>query len=153
MSAREDADTDEPVRIFILEDDSALGETMRRALAEHFVVHLAADMEETQALFAEHRYDVVISDLFIKAREGDGRGQGGVTLIGALRSGLLDFPDWGRTVPIVAITGASAYNGFDPLAVAANVGATAVLRKPFSSVELTEAVVEQLRPERSARWD
>ena len=61
----------------------------------------------------------------------------GIELIHALRAG-------GSVIPIVAMTGDSC-RGFDVLSAAKDLGATAVLHKPFSSDDLVTAIGVALR--------
>lgn len=127
-------------RVLIFEDDAPLAQLWAGHLRDHYVVDIAADMAEASVLVRGNEYAVVISDLFITDDDGRADNEGGVTLISSLREGLAGYPAWCRTVPVIAVTGAGAFNGFDPLTVASNVGANRVLRKPVSLDELLDVV-------------
>jgi len=136
-------------RILLFEDDAPLANTICHFLGVEFRVDAAEDLVEAQTLVMRTQYDAVICDLFIVEADSPssvgGSRDGGITLISSLRNQLVGFPAWGRTVPIVAITGARPFNWFDPLQGAANVGATVVLRKPFTDVELIDAVASAIQ--------
>lgn len=136
-------------RVLLFDDDVALAATWIGYLEADFDVDHAEDMAEAVELLNQAEYDVVVCDLFIKKVDGVPNGEGGVTLISALRNKLFGMPAWGRTVPIIAITGAGQFNGFDPLRVAGNVGAETLLRKPVSPAQLIDAVSSEIDRARS----
>lgn len=138
-------------RVLLFEDNVALAITLAGYLELDFEVDHAEDMAEAIELVTGNEYDAVVCDLFFKRGDAASGAEGGVTLISALRNSLLDLPPWGRVVPIIAITGAGEFNGFDPLSVAASVGAGAVLRKPISSAELIDAVSTAIARARRSR--
>ena len=90
-------------------------------------VDLAADGEEGVALFAEHRHDLVVTDLLMPVMEGHD----------AIREIRRLAPD----VKILAISGGSPVRPAEGgLAVAERMGADASLAKPFSSAQLQRTV-------------
>ena len=128
-------------RVLLFEDDLLLATDLASELSAEYEVDIAQDLEEAILLAKGTEYVALVSDLFV---EGDEAG-GGVTLIGALRSGLRDLPAWGRDVPIVAMTGAQPFNGFDALEVAANLGANATVRKPIDIENLLGTLALHIR--------
>jgi len=108
-------------KLLIAEDDRALAETMREALAEDFSVDLAVNGTEAVAQAWDNRPDVVVMDARMPRMNG----------YDACRA-LRDDP---RTadMPIIMVTG-----GTEPsLASAAfDAGATDHMSKPFSISQL-----------------
>lgn len=125
-------------RVLIFEDDERQAQALQEKLAGVYEVDLAHDMSEALFLANAHAYAAVISDLFFSLGANERTPKGGVSLITKFRSGLGGAPAWGRTVPIIAVSGAAPFNGFDPLETAANVGANAVLRKPINTERLLD---------------
>ena len=110
--------------ILIIDDDRQMRRLLTRILtgAGH-TVRQAANGRDGIALFAEQRADLVITDMVMPDMEG-------IETILSLRRG-------NPTLPIIAISG-----GSDPvyLRAAASLGASEVLRKPFSPHALLEAL-------------
>ena len=110
--------------ILIIDDDRQMRRLLTRILtgAGH-TARQAVNGRDGIALFAQQRADVVITDMVMPDMEG-------IETILSLRR---ENP----TLPIIAISG-----GTDPvyLRAAASLGATEVLRKPFSPQALLEAL-------------
>jgi DNA-binding NtrC family response regulator len=110
--------------ILIINDDRQMRRLLTRILtgAGH-TARQAVNGRDGIALFAQQRADVVITDMVMPDMEG-------IETILSLRR---ENP----TLPIIAISG-----GTDPvyLRAAASLGATEVLRKPFSPQALLEAL-------------
>jgi len=82
----------------------------------------AANGIQGLALFRRERPALVITDLIMPEREG----------IETIRHILREGPN----VPIIAISGGTLTGTADFLAMARELGATAILRKPFEPIEL-----------------
>ena len=113
--------------ILIIDDDEMMRLTLRNMLdrAGHSVRE-AADGYEGEAMWREHRPDLVITDLLMPAREG-------LETIKALRQE-------DKSIPIIAISGGGRFGNADYLAIAQTFGASAALRKPFKYRQLIGAV-------------
>lgn len=87
------------------------------------------------------RFDLLIADLIIR-REGQAIPDGGILLIGRLRmAGKLPELAWIDEMPILAVSGSVHNKGMGhALSLANDLGADAILSKPFSSENLLEAV-------------
>jgi YesN/AraC family two-component response regulator len=86
-------------------------------------VHVAADGKEAMRCVEAWRPDIVVTDIVMPEEDG----------LGLVRQLRERFPE----IPFVVISGASFSNDFH-LGVAKALGATAVLKKPFSNEELVE---------------
>ncbi|HET7572568.1 MAG TPA: HD domain-containing phosphohydrolase [Gaiellaceae bacterium] len=116
------------MRILLVDDEPALRELLRVTFADaHVEVSEAASGEEAAAAIAQQLPDVVVLDLRLPGLDG-------VELCGRLRR-----EERTRRLPVVLLTGADG----EELARARACGADAVMRKPFSPLELL-AVVERL---------
>ena len=118
--------------ILVIEDEKDIRELCRRILtrAGHEVVE-ASNGEIGTRLYRQEPADLVITDLFMPEKDG-------IEIIRELRR---DFPE----VKILAISGgARAASGATFLRVAAHLGATATLAKPFSTEDLLSAVTGAL---------
>ena len=116
------------MRILVVDDDPALRELLRVTFEESDVaVDEAASAEEALSAIGRELPDVVVLDLRLPAMDG-------ASLCRRLRR---EKRTW--ALPVILLTGA---NG-DQLAAAYECGANAVVRKPFSPLELL-ALVEQL---------
>lgn len=114
--------------ILIIDDDRQMRRLLTRILTgAGYTVRQAANGRDGIALFAGQRADVVITDMVMPDMEG-------IETILSLRR---ENP----TLPIIAISG-----GSDPvyLRAGASLGATEVLRKPFSPHVLLEALERML---------
>ena len=114
-------------RILLIDDEAPL----RRMAAEflkrsgHEVV-TAADGCAGLQLVTEQTYDLIITDLFMPNKEG-------IETIKELRRSV-------PGVPVIAISGGGLFSANDNLNVARLLGAKATLAKPFSGLQLVEAV-------------
>jgi DNA-binding response OmpR family regulator len=114
------------MKVLVIEDNGDLRDLVRLALeaAGHEVL-TATHGQEGLAYLTGHPVDLVITDLFMPEMDG-------IEVIAALRG---QFPG----VRIVAMSGRP---GVDYLAVARELGAARILRKPFAMDELLSAVGE-----------
>jgi len=130
--------------VLILEDDIALSMDWSATLRDAgFDIRAAVDVAEADTLIRDHKFDLVIVDSFIREETGLSS-EGGLTVISALRRPpLRNYPEWGRDVPILAVTGATEAFGFDPLNIAESIGANHRLRKPIAPQDLI-ATCQQL---------
>ena len=120
--------------VLIVDDEPALRRTLRVMLekAGHEVIE-AGDGDQGLAMFAEHRPDLVLTDIVMPNREG-------VEFIGALR--LKD-----AHAPIIAMSGGGSAGGELFLQLAKLFGATRTLDKPIRQEVLLETVNACLSPQ------
>lgn len=115
--------------ILIIDDDRQMRRLLMRILAgAGHAVRAAENGRDGIALFAQRRADAVITDIVMPQMEG----------IETIRTLRRDHP----TLPIIAISG-----GSDPiyLRAASALGATGVLRKPFSPQSLLDLLGTMLQ--------
>lgn len=112
------------MRVLVIEDNLELREYLRVALeaAGHDPL-TAAHGREALGYLNGHQVDVVITDLFMPEMDG-------IEVIAALRG---QFPH----LKVIAMSGRP---GVDYLAVAKELGAARILRKPFAMDDLLTAV-------------
>src|SRR5881275_2907371 len=116
------------MRILLVDDEPALRELLRATLESvEITVDEAESALEAEALVRKRPPDLIILDLRMP-------GMGGAELCRRLKADAAT-----REVPIVLLTGADAEEARD----AQRAGASALVRKPFSPLELL-SVVEQL---------
>jgi len=122
--------------ILLIDDEPLVRQTLSQILqvAGHSTT-LAGDGNEGLRLFELGRFDLVITDIIMPDREG-------IDTIMALRR-------LAPNVPIVAISGGGRTGNTDFLRVAASLGATATLRKPFDMNELLQLVDKLSKPGRA----
>ena len=121
--------TDQGKNVLIVDDDDSIQELIRIILTKQgYQVHQATDGEEGVRKFLEIVPDLVISD--ISMPKGDGFNV--AILIRSKESSL------GRKVPILLIS--AFYDDQANKENAARCGADAFLSKPFTRVQLLEAV-------------
>lgn len=110
-------------RILVVEDDPATRGLLARHLAAlGCCVDPVADGQAALSLWERNAYDLVLTDIRIP-------GMNGLELIARIRAS--EAPR-ARSIPIIAVTGDAAS---EP-APAVPAGASAVMRKPFSAVDL-----------------
>lgn len=112
------------MRVLVIEDNAGLRDYLRVALesAGHEVL-TAADGRQALAYLDGHPVDTVLTDLFMPEMDG-------IEVITALR----------RRFPGIKVVAMSGRPGVDYLAVAAELGAAQILRKPFEMQELMSAL-------------
>ncbi len=128
--------------ILILEDNAELVfELTERYETQGYEVTWARGAEEALGILNTIQVDVVIADIFI-LRDGNHSTDGGITLIGMMRStqfmpGKKDL----SKIPVIAMTGAVRPRG-NPniLQVAQTIGARYALEKPVAMEEMDELI-------------
>lgn len=116
-------------RILVVEDSESCAEFTRAALAPLHDVDIARNGREASKLAWQSHYDLIITDIFMP--EGDG--------FETMRDMRRALPK----VPIIAMSGSPAGSP-DYLRIAANLGASDTIRKPFRPSDLKRAVDAQL---------
>ncbi|MGH7233585.1 MAG: response regulator [Nitrospiraceae bacterium] len=117
------------MRILLVEDDTDLGEFVRKGLKEErYVVDLAADGEEGLNLAGENPYELIILDIMLPKIDG-------LTLCRRLRAN-------GNRTPILLLT---ARDSIQDKVSGLDTGADDYLTKPFAFVELLARVRALLR--------
>jgi CheY-like chemotaxis protein len=114
-------------RILVIDDDEILRRLLGRVLtrAGH-TVSAAADGLEATRLAHEQPFDLVITDLLMPESDG-------LEVIMAIRE---EFPG----LRVIAISGGGRLGSNGYLRMARNLGASAVLSKPFENAELLSLV-------------
>jgi CheY-like chemotaxis protein len=117
-----------PFSVLIVDDDDGLRETIRHMVASvGYDVKCAEDAKAAIASLAEHAPDIIITDIYMPA--GDG-----FELLNWLRNS-------GKTIPVICMSGSTSGSGdYDQLSVAENLGAAAVIDKPFRQSKLVETI-------------
>jgi DNA-binding response OmpR family regulator len=125
--------------ILLVEDDEDFSSELADYFhdEEGFSVIRAPNGRAALKVFDPDRVDVVLTDLFMPAVDG-------IELIMQLRR-------LSAGVKIIAMSGGGTATAGNVLRVAARLGATEVLAKPFSTQELSTAVERALRPGRTAK--
>ncbi len=114
-------------RILVIDDDGMVRSTMSRILRSHgHEVVLAADGGAGMAALKQESADLVITDIIMPNREG-------IETIIALRRRH-------RGVKIIAMSGGGRLGDADMLAIAARLGASDTISKPFTSDQLIARV-------------
>jgi DNA-binding NtrC family response regulator len=114
-------------KILVIEDDADVLETLAQILeAEGYLPLLAAHGREGYGLFETQEPDLVITDLLMPEQEG-------LETIIAMRRLRPD-------AKIIAISGGGLLKNMDFLEMAAKLGATAILPKPFEPDDLVDLV-------------
>jgi len=118
-------------RILLIDDEAAIRKVVRRMVegAGHQLLE-ADDGEVGMRLLAEHRPDLVITDLFMP-------GQDGIVTVRRIRK---EFPD----VKVIVVSGGDSTGRLDLRKDAEVLGAMASLRKPFAAADLLRAIREVL---------
>jgi DNA-binding response OmpR family regulator len=120
--------------ILLIDDDSDLCIMMQEVLqAQGYKVSVAADGEQGIALQRKQPASLLITDIFMPNKEG----------IETIRDFRTEFPD----VPIIVMSGGGRLkmqgNAFF---AAEELGAVAILRKPFEMSHLLRSVAAALNP-------
>lgn len=117
--------------LIVVEDDVQLREVVSAALVEQgYEVRAAENSREGLALHTEKPADLIVTDIVMS--DGDG-----LELIGALRKKR-------DGAKVIAISGGGVITGKDYLNIAAGLGVTAVLEKPFKLETLIKLVGKTL---------
>lgn len=124
-------------RVLVIEDDQSVSVAIANMLASQGCeTVLAPDAQQGVQAFEASKFDVVMVDIFIPGADG-------------LKT-IKDFRERAPMVPIVAMSGFRFRNSMSPtldfLGMAAQLGATACLRKPFSPNQLMAAINSSLNP-------
>ena len=127
-------------KILILEDDMDLGFQWKIALQKiGFEVHHYWTFYSAFDACKEKVFDLVISDIFIH-NDNNERDKGGLTFINYLRFGINGAPEWGKTTPILGITGAKLVHDRVLKDVIDFSGANALLEKPITLEDFVDTV-------------
>jgi CheY-like chemotaxis protein len=114
-------------RVLVIDDNDDFRSLLTMALErEAFEVRSAANGQEALALLQAWPADVMVTDIFMPGKEG-------IETISEVRK---QFP----RMAIVAMSGRPSATEFDPLSIAAQLGAAKTLKKPFDIDELIGAV-------------
>jgi DNA-binding response OmpR family regulator len=113
--------------VLVIDDNDDFRSLLKMALeAEGYEVATAPNGEQGLAILAQQPAAVVITDIFMPGKEG-------IETIADVRK---RFPQ----VRIIAMSGRPSATNFDPLSIAAELGAAKTLKKPFDLDELIAAV-------------
>ena len=119
------------LKVLVIEDDSDVLETLANVLElEGYDPLLARNGREGVALFRMQDPDLVITDLLMPEQEGI--------------ETIIEMHRLRPNVKIIAISGGGVRRNMDYLAMAAKLGATAVMAKPFEPAELIGMVASFL---------
>lgn len=117
--------------ILVVDDDPDLLQSLRVLLeAYDFRVLVADNAAAAIATVAERGPDLVLTDIYMPGADG-------FELINALR-------ERNATIPVVAMSGGGRTGRYDNLSIAAHLGATAVIDKPFSNASLIDTIERAL---------
>jgi two-component system chemotaxis response regulator CheY len=113
--------------ILLVDDDSLVRVTLRKMLtsARHAVIEVGSGVE-AEELAAGRAIDLVITDILMPDKEG----------LSLLRDIKRNRPN----LKIIAISGGGRTGAYSLLEAATQLGADAVLRKPFAMAELLATV-------------
>lgn len=116
--------------VLVVDDSAAIRKILTRVLRQTGMaiqtIHEAGDGEDAMALMAQHRIDLVLSDINMPKMDG-------LQLLGALKAS----PQW-RNIPVVMIT---TEGGEIKVAEAVRLGAAGYVRKPFTADQIKEKLV------------
>jgi CheY-like chemotaxis protein len=116
------------VRVLVVDDNPDMRSFVKIVLeGAGFQAQVAADGQRALDLQHEHPADVLITDIFMPERDG-------IELIQQFKSMF-------RQVKIIAMSGGGRASRMDYLPVATDIGADAVLHKPFAA----EALLRKLQ--------
>lgn len=123
--------------VLILEDDVRLAVQWKRALETRYGVFVTHGAEQALLVFEQNQIDLCIVDLFVR-RDGELSQDGGIKFLGRLSLMLLEQK---RTVPVLGVSGVPRrIGGVDAEAHLSALGSDKFLEKPFTEIELLEAV-------------
>ena len=120
------------MRILVIDDETMVRNTIARVLEhEGYRVTLAVDGLRGLTSFRKEPPDLVITDIIMPEEEG----------IGTIRRMLEEQPK----TKIIAISGGGRIGNVDFLRIAENIGAMAIMRKPFAPSEFLNLVSQCLK--------
>lgn len=123
MRTLDDMGKPKPVRVLVVDDNPDMRSFVKIVLERAgFEAQVAADGQRALDLQRKHPADVLITDIFMPERDG-------IELIQQFKSMF-------RQVKIIAMSGGGLVSRKDYLSVAADIGADAVLHKPFAAETL-----------------
>jgi two-component system chemotaxis response regulator CheY len=121
--------------VLVVDDSAAIRKILTRVLRQTGMaiqtIHEAGDGQEALALMAQHRIDLVLSDINMPKMDG-------LQLLASLKAS----PQWQR-IPVVMIT---TEGGETKVAEAVRLGAAGYVRKPFTADQIKEKLVGILEP-------
>lgn len=114
-------------KILVIDDDSLVRESIQLMLEEiDSCVDLAQDGQQGVNLFKKNNYDIVITDIIMPEKEGF--------------ETISELKQLNQKIKIIAISGGSRNGMGAYLPIAENLGAKAILYKPFNSDELLHTI-------------
>jgi CheY-like chemotaxis protein len=118
-------------RVLIIDDDDSVCIAIKAVLLKHDCVAVVADRGQLGLwLFSESHFDVVMVDIFMPGMDG--------------LEAIKGFRKLAPRVPIIAMSGFTSHGSPAPvpdfLGIAATLGATYCLQKPFTISQLITAV-------------
>ena len=121
--------------ILVVDDSAAIRKILTRVLRQTGMaiqtIHEAGDGQEALAVVAQHRIDLVLSDINMPKMDG-------LQLLASLKAS----PQW-QEIPVVMIT---TEGGETKVAEAVRLGAAGYVRKPFTADQIKEKLVGILEP-------
>jgi len=121
--------------VLVVDDSAAIRKILTRVLRQTGMaiqtIHEAGDGQEAVELMAQHRIDLVLSDINMPKMDG-------LQLLSALKAS----PQW-HNIPVVMIT---TEGGETKVAEAVRLGAAGYVRKPFTADQIKEKLVGILEP-------
>jgi two-component system, chemotaxis family, chemotaxis protein CheY len=121
--------------ILVVDDSAAIRKILTRVLRQTGMaiqtIHEAGDGQDALAVMAEHRIDLVLSDINMPKMDG-------LQLLASLKASS----QW-RSIPVVMIT---TEGGETKVAEAVRLGAAGYVRKPFTADQIKEKLVGILEP-------
>ena len=113
--------------VLVVDDNDDFRSLLKMALErEGFHVATAANGQDALVALRSRPAEVMVTDIFMPGKEG-------IETISEVRK---QFP----AMRIVAMSGRPSATDFDPLSIAAELGAAKTLKKPFDIDELIDAV-------------
>jgi len=121
--------------VLVVDDSAAIRKILTRVLRQTGMaiqtIHEAGDGQEALTLMAQHRIDLVLSDINMPKMDG-------LQLLASLKASS----QWNK-VPVVMIT---TEGGETKVAEAVRLGAAGYVRKPFTADQIKEKLVGILEP-------
>jgi two-component system chemotaxis response regulator CheY len=116
--------------VLVVDDSAAIRKILTRVLRQTGMaiqtIYEAGDGEEALAVMAQHRIDLVLSDINMPKMDG-------LQLLASLKAS----PQW-QPIPVVMIT---TEGGETKVAEAVRLGAAGYVRKPFTADQIKEKLV------------